>query len=112
MKITAYKKNEFFDYVSDQGINWIAILERIRDQAGFVEDKQLADYLDIPQSTLSAVLKGRSELNMYNKFIVLDKFGFHSIVEAVTILKSDDLTARVRRAVRRQAQVIAEKNNK
>lgn len=96
-----YPKSDFAAFCDKDGIDWAGILDYVRDSCGFVEDKQLSKYLDVPSSTLSAVRKGNAELSMMAKFRLLDRFGYHLIAEAADLLDSDELAAKRRRAARR-----------
>ncbi len=98
----SYPKSDFARFCSKEGINWAGVLDYVRDRCGFVEDRQLSKYLDVPSSTLSAVRKGNAELSMLAKFRLLDRFGYHLIAEAAELLDGDEIAAKQRRAARRE----------
>ena len=105
-------KADFQQFNQEEGIDWVGMLEHLKTKCGFSEDKQLAQYMDIPSSTLSSVRRGRAELGMIAKFRLLDRYGFHLVAEAAELLMTDEMAAKARRARYRQAQKLAEKNGK
>ena len=105
-------KADFRQFDQEEGIDWVGMLEHLKTKCGFSEDKQLAQYMDIPSSTLSSVRRGRAELGMIAKFRLLDRYGFHLVAEAAELLMTDEMAAKARRARYRQARRLADKNDK
>jgi len=108
--VASFSCENYFD-VEKKSIRWIAALDSLKEEAGFVEDKQLAEYLKIPTSSLSDFRRGRSELSPRLKFTILDFLGFHKISSGIEFLLSDELSSAVKRARQRRAKKIAEKNS-
>ncbi len=104
------KNNSLFD-LSTGSIRWIDALDALKTSAGFVEDKQLADYLKISTSTLSDFKRGKSEISGRIKLKILDFLGFHTITSGLEFFLRDELAAVAKRARQRQAKKIAQKNS-
>ncbi len=100
--LESYRRSEFARFNKDQGVDWLAVLDFIRERCAFVEDKQLASHLNVPPSTLSSVRHAKAELSMMAKYKILDRFGFHLIADATEILMADELAAKARRAAHRK----------
>jgi len=92
-------------------IRWLEALDSLKNELGFIEDKQLADYLKIPSSTLSDFRRGKSEISGRIKLRILDHLGFHSIASGLEFFLRDEMAAAAKRARQRQARKIAEKNS-
>jgi hypothetical protein len=99
------RREEFLRFVqpNNKGIDWLGLLEYVKHQHGFSEDRQLALSLAIPPSTLSAVKRGKAELSIISKMTILDHFGVHLIAEAIQMLSIDEEAAKARRQVQREA---------
>lgn len=100
-------KKDFKSFLTENQINWVDLLDYLKDQCGFSEDRQLCNYMSIPPSTLSSVRSGRAELGAVTKFLILDRFGYHLVAEASALILDDQASVKRRRAVQKQAQKIA-----
>lgn len=102
--------SDFID-TSSGSIRWMAALDSLKDAAGFAEDKQLADYLQIPTSTLSDFRRSKTEMTGRVKLKILDHLGFHKISSCIEFFLKDETAASLKRARQRQAKKLAERSS-
>lgn len=97
----------------EQGtLYWIKALDELKSYAGFVEDKDFANYLNISQATLSDFRREKSEINARIKCQILNYLGFSHATSLIKFLLHDEIAASMRRTTIRQANKIAAVNAK
>ncbi|NCC22324.1 MAG: helix-turn-helix domain-containing protein [Alphaproteobacteria bacterium] len=94
---------------STGSIRWVDALDSLKDSVGFSEDRELAEYLGIPPSTLSDFRRGKAEVNPRIKLRILDHLGFHRLASGIEFLLKDEMAAASKRLRLRQARKIANK---
>lgn len=83
-------------------IEWISVIDSIKEELEFAEDRQLAEYLGIAPSTLSECRSGRLNLSPLAKLQVLIQLGFCKTEDARQILLQEEVAEKKRRAKERQ----------
>ncbi|MBM2886398.1 hypothetical protein JFK97_18570 [Chromobacterium phragmitis] len=83
-------------------IEWIPVIDSIKVELEFAEDRQLADFLGIAPSTLSECRSGRLNLSPLAKLQVLIQLGFCKTEDARQILLQEEVAEKKRRAKERQ----------
>ncbi|MCX7205651.1 MAG: hypothetical protein NT086_06635 [Proteobacteria bacterium] len=91
-------------------ISWLLALDRLKQSTGIVEEKEFANYLNIPSSTLSDVRRGKMEINPRIKCQILNFLGFHSLTTVMQLLLNEERAAALKRTIQRQAKKIAASN--
>lgn len=83
-------------------IEWIPVIDSLKEELEFAEDRQLANYLGIAPSTLSECRSGRLNLSPIAKLQVLIELGFSRTEDAHQILLQEEVAEKNRRAKERQ----------
>lgn len=108
----SFTENNLNLYDTSSGsIKWVEALDSLKVAAGFIEDKQLANYLQIPTSSLSDFRLSKVEMSGRIKLKILDHLGFHRVSSVIEFFLKDETAASLKRARQRQAKKLAEKSS-
>ncbi len=92
------------ELTEDGQIEWLDAVERLKSLAGLVEDKDVANKLNVPVSTFSEFRHGNGKLPSLAKLRVLHFLGVESLAEAIDLLAREDNAEKLRRKSLRQSR--------
>lgn len=94
-------------YLEDGRLSWVQALDEVKQRLGLIEDKEFAQAIDIPASTLSEFRNMNGNLPLLTKLRLLQVLGYESLAEVISLLLEEDKREKNRRKLVRQSRKAA-----
>jgi hypothetical protein len=88
----------------DGRVDWLAAVEQIKLSLQLIEDKDVAQTLNVPVSTFSEFRNSAGNLPWLAKLRVLHLVGYESLSEALNLLTREESVEKNRRKLQRHAR--------
>ena len=103
-KKTSAKVPKLLQPNDDGRVDWLSAVDQIKQLLGLVEDKDIANKLDVPVSTFSEFRNETGNLPWMAKLRILQLLGYEQLSDAIDLLTQEETTEKARRKTLRQAR--------
>ncbi len=88
----------------DGRVDWLSAVEQIKQSLHLIEDKDVAQMLDVPVSTFSEFRNSAGNLPWLAKLRVLKLVGYVTLSDALDLLIREEVAEKNRRKLQRHAR--------